>query len=239
MTDHFLTLTNISKRFGGVVALENISFEVDQGEILGLMGPNGAGKTTLLNIIAGEIAPDTGSINLKGKDITGHAAHASCKLGIARTFQIPQPFVTLSVKDHLRVASIYGRRDGEIAGGIDFDLILELAGLADKKNQMAGDLPILSLKKLELARALACDPDLILLDEVAAGLTDPEIPKVLDTIEKIRGMGKTIVIVEHVMKVLTNAVDRLVVIDKGSLLCGGSTDEVMCDMRVVEAYFGT
>lgn len=239
MTEPFLSLTDISKRFGGIVALDNVSFSVDQGEILGLMGPNGAGKTTLLNIIAGEMAPENGRIVFKGKEITGHKAHHSCKLGISRTFQIPQPFVTLSVKDHLRTAAVFGQRRGTKAAPMDPDHILELAGLEDKKNQPAGNLSILSLKKLELARALACDPDLILLDEVAAGLTDPEIPKVLDTIEKIRGMGKTIIIVEHVMKVLMGAVDRLVVLDKGSILCGGSTDEMMCDMRVVEAYFGT
>lgn len=239
MTEPFLSLSDISKRFGGIVALNKVSFSVDQGEILGLMGPNGAGKTTLLNIIAGEMAPDSGRIVFKGRDITGHKAHKSSKLGISRTFQIPQPFVTLSVGDHLRTAAVFGQRHSTKAAPIDPDYILELAGLEDKKDQPAGNLSILSLKKLELARALACDPDLILLDEVAAGLTDPEIPKVLDTIEKIRGMGKTIIIVEHVMKVLTSAVDRLVVLDKGSLLCGGSTDEVICDIRVVEAYFGT
>ena len=239
MPPPILSLEGISKHFGGVVALEDVSFDVQPGEILGLMGPNGAGKTTLLNIIAGAFPPDSGHIAFKGQDITGRPAHEVCKLGIARTYQIPQPFVSLPVIDNLRVSAVFGRPHGHAAAVLDFDTILTMAGLGDKKNDPAGNLPILSLKKLELARALACDPQLILLDEVAAGLTEPEIPRVLDTIKAIRGMGKTIIIVEHVMKVLMNAVDRLIVLDKGSMLCKGSTDEVINDCKVVEAYFGT
>ena len=238
MSTPFLSLNNISKRFGGVVALDSVELTVDQGEIVGLMGPNGAGKTTLLNIIAGEIAPDSGRIMFDGRDITHHAPHDSCGLGIARTYQIPQPFVTLSVLDHLRVADIFSRPQDKTMRSIPFEDILDLAGLGDKKHTLAGDLPTLSLKKLELARAIACSPKLVLLDEVAAGLTDPEIPKILETISRIREMGITIIIVEHVMKVMMNAVDRIVVLDKGTILCGGSTDEVINDCRVVEAYFG-
>lgn len=239
MAATFLALKGITKRFGGVTALDNVTFDVAQGEIVGLMGPNGAGKTTLLNIIAGEFAPDSGTIVFKGTNLTGHPPHRSSKVGIARTFQIPQPFVSLTVADNLRVASIFGQRPGGDVKRTDFDKILDLAGLLDKKEQLAGSLPILSLKKLELARALACDPELILLDEVAAGLTDPEIPRVLETIREIRAMGITIIIVEHIMKVMMNAVDRIIVLDKGTTLCAGSTDEVIKDCKVVEAYFGT
>ena len=239
MADPILSLNGITKRFGGVVALENVSFDVGENEIVGLMGPNGAGKTTLLSTIDGTLAPDSGVIRYKGRKITGLPPYKTCKLGIGRTFQIPQPFVTLSVFDNLRVAAVFGQGRCRKAGSLNLDYILELAGLEERKHQLAGGLPILSLKKLELARALACDCQLVLLDEIAAGLTDPEIPQVLETIEKIRSMGKAIIIVEHVMKVLTNAVDRIVVLDKGCVLCGGSTDEVMCDARVVEAYFGT
>jgi branched-chain amino acid transport system ATP-binding protein len=238
MSEPLLSLNGITKRFGGVVALENVSFDVMVNEIVGLMGPNGAGKTTLLNTIDGTFAPDVGTIHFKGKDITGHPAHKTCQLGIGRTYQIPRPFVTLSVVDNLRVAAVFSRRHA-VKGDPDFNQILEMAGLLERKDQLAGSLPILSLKKLELARALACDPKLILLDEVAAGLTDPEIPKVLDTIAKIRNMGITIIIVEHVMKVMMNAVDRIVVLDNGTTLCSGSTNEVVNDCRVVEAYFGT
>lgn len=237
MSDPILALSGVSKRFGGVKALNNVSFEVAENEIVGLMGPNGAGKTTLLNTIAGSFPPDAGSIQFKGRDITGLAPHEACGLGIGRTYQIPQPFVSLSVADNLRVAAVFGKRHG--ARGVpDADTILEMAGLGERKDQLAGDLPILSLKKLELARALACDPQLILLDEIAAGLTDPEIPRVLETIAGIRAMGITILIVEHIMKVMLNAVDRIVVLDKGTPLCAGPTLEVVNDPRVVAAYFG-
>lgn len=237
MLGPILSLNGITKRFGGVVALESVSFDVAENEIVGLMGPNGAGKTTLLNTIAGDFPPDAGTIRFKGRDITGHPAHRSCKLGIGRTYQIPQPFVTLSVYDNLRVAAVFGQRRGA-TGAPDFDKILAMAGLGGRKDQPAGELPILSLKKLELARALAGDPQLILLDEIAAGLTDPEIPDVLETIAEIRSMGITIILVEHVMKVMMTAVDRIVVLDKGATLCTGTADEVVNDPRVVEAYFG-
>ena len=145
-----------------IIALKNVSFNVSRNEIVGLMGPNGAGKTTLLNIIAGEYRPDSGTIKFKGHDITHHPSHKSCQLGISRTYQIPQPFVNLSVWDHLRVSSIFGKRSGKPSSGADFQKILDMVGLLERKNTVAHDLPILSLKKLELARALACDPELLL-----------------------------------------------------------------------------
>lgn len=220
------------------MALNNVSFDVGYGEILGLMGPNGAGKTTLLNIIAGDFRPDSGKIEFKGRNITGHSSHQSCALGIARTYQIPQPFVSLTVGDNLRVSATFGRRKQKNVA-VDFDKILELADLRGKKDTPASELPIMALKKLELARALASEPDLILLDEVAAGLTEPEIPRILDTIREIRRSGKTVILVEHVMKVMTGAVDRIVVLDKGTPICRGTPDEVMNDCNVIEAYFGT
>ncbi len=238
MAEIILSLKGVTKHFGGVTALKDVTFNVFQGEILGLMGPNGAGKTTLLNIIAGDFPPDSGTITWKGRNITGHAPHKSSKIGIARTYQIPLPFVTLSVLDNLRVAQVFGRKAGSTAP-VQTEKILGLAGLLDKKDTLAGELPILALKKLELARALASDPDLLLMDEVAAGLTEPEIPRILETIREVRKMGKTIILVEHVMKVMTNAVDRIIVLDKGMNLCQGSTNEVMCNSSVIEAYFGT
>jgi branched-chain amino acid transport system ATP-binding protein len=221
-----------------VIALKDVSFEVNDGEIIGLMGPNGAGKTTLLNIIAGEYPPDSGKIIFKGHDITGHPPYKSSHFGIARTYQIPQPFVTLTVWDHLRVSSIYSKRSGKTPQEMSFDRILELADLTNKKNTIAGELPTLSLKKLELARALAGNPELILLDEVAAGLTETEIPRILDTIKAINQSGKTIILVEHVMKVMVNAVERIVVLDKGAKLCEGDREAVMNDRKVIDAYFG-
>ena len=239
MNEPLLKVNGISKRFGGVVALKDVSFDINRGEIVGLMGPNGAGKTTLLNIIAGEYAPDAGKIIFKGHDITGHPSYKSSRLGISRTYQIPQPFVTLRVIDHLRVSSIFGKKAGKTAKESDFDQILELADLTGKKNTPAAELPILLLKKLELARALASDPELLLLDEVAAGMTEAEIPKILNTIKTIHQSGKTIILVEHVMKVMVNAVERIVVLDKGCKLCEGNKESVMNDCKVIDAYFGT
>jgi branched-chain amino acid transport system ATP-binding protein len=238
LPEPILSLKSVTKHFGGVTALENISFDVAENEVVGLMGPNGAGKTTLLNIIAGAFPPDSGMIHFKSMDITRHPAHKSCRLGIGRTYQIPQPFISLSVRDNLRVAAVFGQHRW-MKRIPDFDIILEMTGLYDRKDQLAGELPILSLKKLELARALACNPELVLLDEIAAGLTDSEIPKVLETISDIRAMGITIIIVEHIMKVMMKAVDRILVLDKGATLCSGTADEVVNDCRVVEAYFGT
>ncbi len=238
MPETILALKGITKHFGGVLALDNITFDVQKGEIVGLMGPNGAGKTTLLNVIAGDFPADSGTIKFKGHDITHHPPYKSPQLGISRTYQIPLPFVTLTVWDHLRLAAAFGKNASKTSTTMDFNQILDTVGLLDRKNTLAGDLPILSLKKLELARALACDPDLLLMDEVAAGLTDIEIPKILATISGIRDAGKTIILVEHVMKVMVGAVDRIVVLDKGLVLCNDCTDAVMNNPKVIEAYFG-
>lgn len=237
MKTHLLKVDHISKHFGGVLALKDVSFEIARGEVVGLMGPNGAGKTTLLNIIAGEYAPDSGKIIFNGHDITGHPTYRSSPMGLARTYQIPQPFVTLPVIDNLRVSAIFGKQKGKPAP--DFKRILELAGLSGKENTPAAELSILLLKRLELARALASDPELLLLDEVAAGMTETEIPMILNTIKAINQSGKTIILVEHVMRVMVNAVQRIVVLDKGAKLCEGNKDEVINDCKVVDAYFGT
>lgn len=238
MDEPILSIQGITKRFGGLVALQNVSFDVKAGEVVGLMGPNGAGKTTLLNIIAGEYAPDSGKIKFKGRNITNCPPHEVCRLSIARTYQIPQPFVTLSARDNLLVSAIFGRKLTRPVAELENSKILDLVGLSEKKDSPATDLPTLLLKKLELARALARDPELLLLDEIAAGSTEAEIPGILATIEEIRKMGKTVVLVEHVMKVMVNAVDRIIVIDKGMKIAEGEPQTVMNDSKVIEAYFG-
>ena len=240
MSDPILSVRGVTKHFGGLTALSDVSFEVARGEVIGLMGPNGAGKTTLLNVIAGEYAPDAGSIRFKGQDITRMPAHKICHLGIGRTYQIPQPFVTLTVRENLMVPAVFGRGLKKSAAEIEMEDegLYDLVDLKEQKNVLTGSLPILSLKKLELARALARKPELLLMDEVAAGTTEREIPRILETIRRIRDMGTTIIIIEHVMRVLVNAVDRIVVIDKGAKICEDSPAAVMCDQRVMEAYFG-
>jgi branched-chain amino acid transport system ATP-binding protein len=230
-----LSVNGVNKSFGGIHAVKDMTFEVGAGEVLGLMGPNGAGKTTLLNLIAGVYHPDTGKILFQGKDITGRAPHKICHLGIARTYQIPQPFTDLLVRDNLLVAATYGNKRGD---ALELDEILSLVDLSKQRDTIAGDLATVSLKRLELARALASNPTLILLDEVAAGSTEAEIPRILDITSQVRKMGKTIILVEHVMKVMVEAVDRIVVIDKGEKIAEGTPGEVMEDEKVMAAYFG-
>ena len=230
-----LSLDGVTKSFGGLVAVKDMAFEVQAGEVLGLMGPNGAGKTTLLNLIAGVYRPDSGRVLFQGRDITGCAPHKVCHQGIARTYQIPQPFTNLHVRDNLRVASTYGGKKGET---LELDEILDLVDLSKQKGTIAGDLATVSLKRLELARALATNPTLILLDEVAAGSTEAELPRILDITRQVREMGKTIILVEHVMKVMVEAVDRIVVMDEGEKIAEGTPDHVMKDEKVLAAYFG-
>jgi branched-chain amino acid transport system ATP-binding protein len=230
-----LSVDRVTKHFGGIVAVKDMSFEVQAGEVVGLMGPNGAGKTTLLNLIAGVYRPDSGRILFQGKDITRYAPHKICHLGIARTYQIPQPFTSLSARQNILVAATYG---GKKAAGMEHDKIFDLVNLSEQKDMLARDLATVSLKRLELARALASNPTLVLLDEVAAGSTDAEIPRILDMTKQVRKMGKTIILVEHVMKVMMEAVDRIVVMDKGEKIAEGTPGEVMKDEKVLAAYFG-
>lgn len=238
MNKTILSVTGVTKRFGGLVALNEISFDVQKGEVVGLMGPNGAGKTTLLNVIAGEYAPEDGTVVFKRHDITKMPAHKICHLGIARTYQIPQPFVTLTVRENLLASAVFGRQLKMNDAEAEDDNICRLLDLSEKKDAIAGSLPILSLKRLELARALARRPDLLLLDEVAAGANEAEIPKMLAVINEIRKMGITIIIIEHVMKVLMGVVDRIIVMDKGMKIAEDEPSAIMCNNKVIEAYFG-
>jgi branched-chain amino acid transport system ATP-binding protein len=230
-----LSVDRVTKHFGGIVAVKDMTFVVQAGEVVGLMGPNGAGKTTLLNLIAGVYPPDSGRVLFQGKDITRRAPHKICHLGIARTYQIPQPFTSLSARQNILVAAKYG---GKKAAGMEHDKIFDLVNLSEQKDMLARDLATVSLKRLELARALASNPTLILLDEIAAGSSDRELPRILGMIEEIRKMGKTVVLVEHVMKVMVEAVDRIVVMDKGEKIAEGTPGEVMKDEKVLAAYFG-
>ncbi len=238
MDKPILSVTNINKHFGGVAAVSDLSFNVQAGEVIGLMGPNGAGKTTLLNIISGEYKPDTGKITFNERDITGMPPHEVCHMGIARAYQIPQPFTQMTALDNIVVAAIYGQGLSKSAAEAYAEEMLDFVGLADRKQLLTKDLLVVTLKRLELARVLATKPALVLLDEVAAGLNEEEIPVFLNLLKKVHQMGITVILIEHVLQVMVEAVDRIVVMDKGTKIAEGNTDEIMVNSKVIEAYLG-
>lgn len=238
MTTPLLSMERVTKCFGGLVANYKVSLDVQPGEVMGLMGPNGAGKTTLLKVISGEYKPDSGTIKFKGQEIAGLPPHKVCHRGIARTYQIPQPFTNLTALQNVVVAAMYSRNMKRASAEREANQILETVGLGDRKEMLARDMLVVTLKRLELARALASNPDLLLLDEVAAGLTEEEIPKMLELIEETSSRGITIILIEHVMKVMMQAVSRIVVMDKGVIIAEGKPKDIMEDSKVIEAYFG-
>jgi branched-chain amino acid transport system ATP-binding protein len=233
-----LSIAGLSKHFGGVVAINDLSLDVYAGDAVGLMGPNGAGKTTLLSVISGQYKPDRGNIEFKGNDIAGLSPHRICHLGIARTYQIPQPFDNLTALQNVAIASMYGKGVGKSEAEAQARGILDAVGLSEKKDMLAKDLVAITLKRLELARALATDPTLLLIDEVAAGLTEAEMPQMLDILREVRAMGITYILIEHVMRVMMEAVDKVTVIDNGIKIAEGEPNEVMEDKNVIEAYLG-
>jgi len=238
MGEPILSVEKVNMHFGGLAAISGLSFDVQAGEALGLMGPNGAGKSTLLNVISGVYKPASGTVKFKDQDITALAPHRICHLGIARTYQIPQPFVNLTALRNIVVAAEYGAGLGKTAAEGEALKILERVDLLDKKDVFARDLSAVTLKRLELARALATHPTLLLLDEVAAGLTEEETPRIIEILQRLREMHITYVLIEHVMRVMTKAVDRIMVMDKGMQIANGTPKEVMEDKRVIEAYLG-
>jgi len=233
-----LLVDRLTKKFGELVAVDELSFEVKEGEILGMMGPNGAGKTTIFNLIAGTLEPTKGRIFFKEKCIDRYPPWKRCHLGIGRTYQIPKPFEKMTVFENVLVGAVHGanllgRKAKEKA-----EKILKLTGLFSKKDLLAGTLSLLDRKRLELARALSTDPSLLLIDEVAAGLTEIEGEEVLKIVKKIRDEGITVIWVEHVLKMMLEGVDRLLVICKGQKLCCGCLEEVLNTKEVQEAYLG-
>jgi len=191
MEGPILSVTSLGKSFGGLVAVSDLTFEVRAGEALGFMGPNGAGKTTLINIVSGELKPDSGSVTFKGRDISGLPPHEICRLGIGRTFQIPQPFPKLTTLQNVAVAAMYGGSLTKSEAEREARKIVDLVGLSDIGERPAGSLEEISLKRLELARVLATKPVLLLIDELAGGLTEKEIPVLLDLLKDIRSMRWT------------------------------------------------
>ena len=227
----------VTKKFGGLTALDNVSFHIGDGEILGLIGPNGAGKTTLFNAVAGAFPLDAGNIRFNGEEVTSLRSSQLCAKGIARTFQITKPFLNITVLENLMVGALSKERDLKKARRSSYE-ILEFVGLAGKKDERAANLTLEQRKKLEMARALSTKPILILFDEVMAGLNPAEIDESLDLIRKIHEQGITLFIVEHVMKAIMSVSHRVMVLHHGQKIAEGTPKEMGQNQAVIDAYLG-
>ncbi len=234
-----LQVEGVSKRFGGLQALIRVTFDLPDGQILGLIGPNGAGKTTLFNVINGVYPPNEGRVTFRGTDVTGMKPYQLAHLGLARSHQIVLPLNELSVRENVMVGACFGREKQSLGGaGKTAEEILDFVGLADRAEQLAGSLNIAQKKRLEMARALASRPHLLLLDEVLAGLNPAEITTMVETIRRIRQQGVTIIMIEHVMHAVMNVSDRVIVLDYGEQIAEGTPEEVSRNEKVIEAYLG-
>ena len=236
---NLLQVQGVTKHFGGLLALSQVTFDLPEGQILGLIGPNGAGKTTLFNTINGVYKPDEGRIFFRGQDVSGKKPYQLAKMGMARTHQVVRPLNELTVRENVMAGACFGHenqplgRAASIAGEV-----LEFVGLAARAGQLASSLNVAQKKRLEMARALAARPYLLLLDEVLAGLNSSEIDGMVQTVLKIREQGVTILMIEHVMKAVMNVSDRIMVLDYGLQIAEGSPQEIAKNERVIEAYLG-
>jgi branched-chain amino acid transport system ATP-binding protein len=231
-------VTGVGKAFRGLHALADVDFAVAEGEILGIIGPNGAGKTTLFNVVCGALAPDTGSVVLDGRDVTGAAPHKIARAGMVRTFQLMRPFGTMTVLENVSLAAQHERIPARALRERSLDVI-ERVGLGSYAYRRATELPTAGLKRLELARALAMRPKVLLLDEVLAGLVPAEREPVLDLLAGLReNDGTTLLFIEHIMAAVMRLADRVLVLDQGRVLAAGAPEEVTSDPRVIDAYLG-
>ncbi len=235
-----LTVEEIVKFFGGLQAVSRVSFQLEEGEILGLIGPNGSGKTTVLNLISGYLKPNAGRICFDGGDITSLPPHQICRRGIARTFQLTRPFLNLTVLENVMIGRAYGRQPAPSlrVAASDARAILERIGLLEKANVPVRDLSLMERKKVELARALATRPKLLMLDEMMAGLNLAEVEDALHLVREIRSWGITLIVVEHIVKVILGLCDRVVVLNMGEKIAEGTPEEIVHDPHVIEVYLG-
>ena len=238
-TEAVLAAVGVRKRFGALVVLDGVDLALHGGEAVGVVGPNGAGKTTLLNVLAGALSPDAGSVEFRGADVTSKGAADRCRLGIARTHQVPRPFTGMTVFENVLVgATALGRRRGAEA----YDLclhVLDQTALAHLANRRAEDLGLLQRKRLELARALAVEPAALLLDEIGGGLTDAESAALVETVSSLRDRGIAVLWIEHIVHVLTQVVGRLVCMDEGRVIAEGKPETVVAQAAVIDAYLGS
>jgi branched-chain amino acid transport system ATP-binding protein len=232
-----LILNSLTKRFGNLTAVSHASFEVNPGEIVGLIGPNGAGKTTLFNVITGLYKPEEGTVVFKGVDITGWLPHKICTLGMSRTFQVTRAFTHMTVADTVRVGAYNRHSEKTVQSKVD--RIIDLCDLAEIRDRVCGDLGLASLRRVELARALATEPEMLLLDEAGAGLNATELASFMDLIKRLnRDNQITFCVVEHVMQMVMGLCGRLVVLDSGEVIALGSPEEISTHPKVIEAYLG-
>jgi branched-chain amino acid transport system ATP-binding protein len=237
-----LRISDVGMRFGGLWALSEVSFDVERGSVVGLIGPNGSGKTTLMNVISGVYKPTSGEVTYAGKRIADVPAHDVCHLGIARTFQIVKPFASLSVRENVAVGAMYGRNGGKRSTRASFERaqeLLEIVGLARVAERPASDLTIPDRKRLEVAKALALDPDVLLLDEVMAGLNATEVEEALELLRDVNRRGVTLIVVEHLMKAIVSISTTIVVLAEGKKIAQGAPSTVLASPQVIEAYLGS